>query len=122
MSATSISVIKNVARIPVCVLFAWLPSDALSQVVEAQDNGNAHELNQSEVEVTTHQARERIMRLEAELMMFKRSLGMDRQNKKILLPNQGLYVQADIGLQQRECADGYGIGNLMFDPGLYGGG
>jgi opacity protein-like surface antigen len=61
------------------------------------------------------------MRLEAELIMLKRSLGMDRQNKKILLPKQGIYVQADIGLQQREFAGENGITNLMFDPGLYGG-
>jgi opacity protein-like surface antigen len=112
-------VIKAVVKTPVLLLFAWMPSDALSQIVEAQDN--AHELNQSEVVLTTDKVRENIMRLEAELIMLKRSLGMDRQNKKILLPKQGLYVQADIGLQQREFAGERGIGNLMFDPGLYGG-
>jgi len=111
--------IQSYAKAQICLLFACFPSVALSQEIQAQ--GNSSDANNPEAELTTEQAQEKIMRLEAELIMLKRSLGMDRQNKKILLPKQGIYVQADIGLQQREFAGENGITNLIFDPGLYGG-
>jgi opacity protein-like surface antigen len=111
--------IQTYAKAQICLLFASFPSTALSQ--EIQDQSNGSDSNKPEPALTTEQAQEKIMRLEAELIMLKRSLGMDRQNKKILLPKQGIYVQADIGLQQREFAGENGITNLMFDPGLYGG-
>jgi len=111
--------IQTYAKAQICLLFASFPSTALSQ--EIQDQSNGSDSNKPEPALTTEQAQEKIMRLEAELIMLKRSLGMDRQNKKILLPKQGVYVQADIGLQQREFAGENGITNLMFDPGLYGG-
>lgn len=111
--------IQSYAKAQICLLFACFPSVALSQEMQAQ--GNSSDANNPEAELTTEQAQEKIMRLEAELIMLKRSLGMDRQNKKILLPKQGIYVQADIGLQQREFAGENGITNLIFDPGLYGG-
>lgn len=111
--------IQSHAKAQICLLFACFPSVALSQEIQAQ--GNSSDANNPEAELTTEQAQEKIMRLEAELIMLKRSLGMDRQNKKILLPKQGIYVQADIGLQQREFAGENGITNLIFDPGLYGG-
>jgi opacity protein-like surface antigen len=111
--------IQSYAKAQICLLFACFPSVALSQEIQTQ--GNSSDANNPEAELTTEQAQEKIMRLEAELIMLKRSLGMDRQNKKILLPKQGIYVQADIGLQQREFAGENGITNLIFDPGLYGG-
>ena len=111
--------IQSYAKAQICLLFACFPSVALSQEIQSQ--GNSSDANNPEAELTTEQAQEKIMRLEAELIMLKRSLGMDRQNKKILLPKQGIYVQADIGLQQREFAGENGITNLIFDPGLYGG-
>jgi opacity protein-like surface antigen len=111
--------IQSHAKAQICLLFACFPSVALSQEIQTQ--GNSSDANNPEAELTTEQAQEKIMRLEAELIMLKRSLGMDRQNKKILLPKQGIYVQADIGLQQREFAGENGITNLIFDPGLYGG-
>jgi len=111
--------IQTYAKAQICLLFASFPSTGLSQ--EIQDQSNGPDSNKPEPALTTEQAQEKIMRLEAELIMLKRSLGMDRQNKKILLPKQGVYVQADIGLQQREFAGENGITNLMFDPGLYGG-
>jgi opacity protein-like surface antigen len=111
--------IQSYAKAQICLLFACVPSIASSQEIQAQ--GNSSDASNPEAELTTEQAQEKIMRLEAELIMLKRSLGMDRQNKKILLPKQGIYVQADIGLQQREFAGENGITNLIFDPGLYGG-
>ena len=111
--------IQSYAKAQICLLFACVPSVASSQEIQAQ--GNSSDTSNPEAELTTEQAQEKIMRLEAELIMLKRSLGMDRQNKKILLPKQGIYVQADIGLQQREFAGENGITNLIFDPGLYGG-
>ena len=111
--------IQSYAKAQICLLFACVPSVASSQEIQAQ--GNSSDASNPEAELTTEQAQEKIMRLEAELIMLKRSLGMDRQNKKILLPKQGIYVQADIGLQQREFSGENGITNLMFDPGLYGG-
>jgi opacity protein-like surface antigen len=111
--------IQSYAKAQICLLFACVPSVASSQEIQAQ--GNSSDASNPEAELTTEQAQEKIMRLEAELIMLKRSLGMDRQNKKILLPKQGIYVQADIGLQQREFAGENGITNLIFDPGLYGG-
>jgi|694.fasta_scaffold42971_6 opacity protein-like surface antigen len=111
--------IQSYAKAQICLLFACVPSVASSQEIQAQ--GSSSDASNPEAELTTEQAQEKIMRLEAELIMLKRSLGMDRQNKKILLPKQGIYVQADIGLQQREFAGENGITNLIFDPGLYGG-
>lgn len=111
--------IKTIASLQTCMLLAWVPSEAFGESVQVQDNTTEPKI--SEADLTQDQAKERIMRLEAELIMLKRSLGMDRQNKKILLPKQGVYVQADIGLQQREFAGENGVTNLMFDPGLYGG-
>ena len=116
-----VKLLQGYAKAQVCLLFAWFPSVALSQETQDQGIGNGSDASKPVAELTTEQAQEKIMRLEAELIMLKRSLGMDRQNKKILLPKQGIYVQADIGLQQREFAGENGITNLMFDPGLYGG-
>jgi opacity protein-like surface antigen len=116
-----VKLLQGYAKAQACLLFAWFPSVALSQETQDQGIGNGSDASKPVAELTTEQAQEKIMRLEAELIMLKRSLGMDRQNKKILLPKQGIYVQADIGLQQREFAGENGITNLMFDPGLYGG-
>jgi opacity protein-like surface antigen len=63
----------------------------------------------------------KIDQLESELILLKRSLGLLQKNPKIALPKNGPYVQADIGIQQREFAGENGITNLIFNPGLYGG-
>ena len=116
---TNCTLFKSIASAQILLLLTWLPSQVHGQTIEGQEQ--KVEIKNAENELTGEQARERIMRLEAELIMLKRSLGMDRQNRKIVLPKQGVYVQADIGLQQRECAGESGVTNLMFDPGLYGG-
>jgi len=71
--------------------------------------------------LTQDQIIERINQLENELIMLKRAAGVDSNGKKIALPKNGVYVQGDIGWQQREFAGENGITNLMFNPGLYGG-
>jgi opacity protein-like surface antigen len=116
---TNCTLFKSIASAQILLLLTWLPSQVHGQTIEGQEQ--KVEIKNAENELTGEQARERIMRLEAELIMLKRSLGMDRQNRKIVLPKQGVYVQADIGLQQREFAGENGVTNLMFDPGLYGG-
>jgi len=100
------------------------PTPSLAE--EAQGDSPSTEGSLETVEdggsrISNEEAREKIKELEAQLILLKRSLGIDRQNKKILLPKKGVYVQADIGIQQREFAGENGITNLMFDPGLYGG-
>jgi len=110
---------KSIASAKILLLLTCLPSQVHGQTIEGREQ--KVEIKNAENELIAEQARERIMKLEAELIMLKRSLGMDRQNRKIVLPKQGVYVQADIGLQQREFAGENGVTNLMFDPGLYGG-
>lgn len=63
----------------------------------------------------------KIDQLESELILLKRSLGLLQKNPKIALPKNGPYVQADIGIQQREFSGESGLSNLIFNPGLYGG-
>lgn len=116
---TNCTLFKSIASAKILLLLTCLPSQVHGQTIEGQEQ--KVEIKNAENELIAEQARERIMRLEAELIMLKRSLGMDRQNRKIVLPKQGVYVQADIGLQQREFAGENGVTNLMFDPGLYGG-
>lgn len=119
----SVSKVKDpLVRAVACTALALVPSAALSE--EIQEGSNTQNTNgneQLESNLSDEQARQKIMELEAELILLKRSLGMDRQNKKILLPKNGVYVQGDIGIQQREFAGENGITNLIFDPGLYGG-
>lgn len=93
------------------------------QSAEPQSNDSASPLQTQQVDTISveEQALKKIIELEAELILLKRSLGIDRQNKKILLPKAGVYLQGDIGIQQREFAGENGITNLIFDPGLYGG-
>jgi len=116
---TNCNLFKSIASAKILLLLICLPSQVHGQTIEGREQ--KVEIKNAENELIAEQARERIMRLEAELIMLKRSLGMDRQNRKIVLPKQGVYVQADIGLQQREFAGENGVTNLMFDPGLYGG-
>jgi len=116
---TNCTLFKSIASAKILLLLTCLPSQVHGQTIEGREQ--KVEIKNAENELIAEQARERIMKLEAELIMLKRSLGMDRQNRKIVLPKQGVYVQADIGLQQREFAGENGVTNLMFDPGLYGG-
>ena len=64
---------------------------------------------------------QRIDHLETELIILKKALKLDKKGITIALPKNGVYMQGDIGLQQREFAGENGITNIMFDPGLYGG-
>lgn len=93
------------------------------QSAEPHSNDSASPLKTQQVGTISveEQALKKIIELEAELILLKRSLGIDRQNKKILLPKAGVYLQGDIGIQEREFAGENGITNLIFDPGLYGG-
>ena len=70
--------------------------------------------------LTTEQLIERINQLELEIMKLRMAAGLDSKGKKIALPKNGAYVQADIGFQQREFAGENGITNLMFNPGIEG--
>lgn len=63
----------------------------------------------------------RINQLEAELIKLRNAVGISRTGKIIALPKVGVYVQGDVGLQQREFAGEDGITNLIFNPGFYGG-
>lgn len=103
-----------------CIVLACYPtSGQCSEAASADEALGASET--VEARSVEEQARQKIVELEAEIIKLKRGLGMDRQNNKILLPKTGVYVQGDIGIQQREFAGENGITNLMFDPGLYGG-
>ena len=71
--------------------------------------------------LTSEQLIERINQLEAEIIKLRQAAGLTRTGKRVALPKNGVYVQGDIGLQQREFAGENGITNLIFNPGLYGG-
>ena len=112
---------RSIVQSLIYITFALAPTRCLS-AEQVPDNSNIAPQNQeTELLSVEEQARNKIIELEAELIILKRSLGMDRQNKKILIPKTGIYIQGDIGIQQREFAGENGITNLTFDPGLYGG-
>ena len=112
---------KSIVQSLIYITFALAPTRCLS-AEQVPDNSNIVPQNQETEPLSVEeQARNKIIELEAELIILKRSLGMDRQNKKILIPKTGIYIQGDIGIQQREFAGENGITNLTFDPGLYGG-
>jgi len=71
--------------------------------------------------LSSEEVERKIEQLESELILLKRSLGLLKKDPKILLPQNGVYVQGDIGIQQREFAGENGITNLMFNSGVYGG-
>lgn len=76
---------------------------------------------ESEASISDEEILNRINQLEAELIRLRNAARLSRDGKKIALPKNGLYVQGDIGLQQREFAGENGITNLIFNPGFYGG-
>ena len=89
----------------------WLPG---SQPAEAV-------IEDSESEITPEQIADRIKELEIELIKLKKAAGVYGKGKKIALPKHGIYVQADIGIQQREWSGENGNTQLFFNEGLYGG-
>lgn len=89
----------------------WLPGSQPSEVA----------LEESESEITPEQIADRIKELEIELIKLKKAAGVYGKGKKIALPKNGIYVQADIGIQQREWSGENGNTQLFFNEGLYGG-
>lgn len=103
-------------RIPIsCLLFLACASPALSETPEKSRNwliqsGTEESIvNQDQTdtslteEVTDKMSNEelvdKINTLEIELIKLKKAAGMYGKGKKIALPKNGVYVQADIGIQ-----------------------
>ena len=102
----------------------WVAQAQVSQPSSSDSSNGASKTKASGLEggqLSKEVIQQKIDQLETELIMLKKALGLDRNGTKIALPKNGIYVQGDIGLQQREFAGENGITNLMFDPGLYGG-
>ena len=112
---------RRLPRIIISASLILAQSKVLSAELQPENTVEPQQSTQVESISAEEQALKKIIELESELIMLKRTLGIDRQNKKILLPKTGVYIQGDIGIQQREFAGENGITNLMFDPGLYGG-
>ncbi len=74
-----------------------------------------------ETEITQEEIVDQIKALEIQLIKLKKAAGVYGEGKKIALPKNGIYVQSDIGVQQREWAGENGNTQLFFDAGLYGG-
>jgi opacity protein-like surface antigen len=120
-SYISDSKMKSFTRALTCMTIALAPIAPISAEQASEMGVTPPHRQETESLSVEEQARKKIIELEAELIILKRSLGMDRQNKKILVPKSGIYLQGDIGIQQREFAGENGITNLKFDPGFYGG-
>ena len=76
---------------------------------------------EAETEITQEEIVDQIKALEIQLIKLKKAAGVYGEGKKIALPKNGIYVQSDIGVQQREWAGENGNTQLFFDAGLYGG-
>ena len=76
---------------------------------------------ETETEITQEEIVDKIKELEIQLIKLKKAAGVYGEGKKIALPKNGIYVQSDIGVQQREWAGENGNTQLFFDAGLYGG-
>ena len=115
------------AALPNALQVSALAADVQSVTIESRSpsqsvNSVAQEPPQTtSTPLTPDQIEKKIDQLETELILLKRSLGLLQKSPKIALPKNGPYVQADIGIQQREFAGENGITNLVFNPGLYGG-
>lgn len=90
----------------------WLPDSELAEAnIEVE----------SETDITQEEIVDKIKELEIQLIKLKKAAGVYGEGKKIALPKNGIYVQADIGIQQREWSGENGNTQLFFDEGLYGG-
>jgi opacity protein-like surface antigen len=87
----------------------------------AATSGDSQDVQPSSETLSDDEILNRINQLEAELIRLRNAARLSRDGKKIALPKNGLYVQGDVGLQQREFAGANGITNLIFNPGFYGG-
>ncbi|MCP9926697.1 outer membrane protein [Cyanobium sp. CH-040] len=99
-------------------------SDSVHTLASGEESQPQPEINEKvgpEPQLSKDEIIEQIKQLEVQLMILKRAAGVTPEGKKIALPKNGIYVQGDIGLQQREFAGENGITNLTFEPGLYGG-
>ena len=75
----------------------WLPdSEATEAIIKAEVETEA------ETEITQEEIVDQIKALEIQLIKLKKAAGVYGEGKKIALPKNGIYVQADIGIQQRE--------------------
>ena len=98
----------------------WLPdSEPTEATVEAEVETEAD--IEAETEITQEEIVDQIKALEIQLIKLKKAAGVYGEGKKIALPKNGIYVQSDIGVQQREWAGENGNTQLFFDAGLYGG-
>ena len=90
----------------------WLPdSEPTEAIMKAE----------ADTEITQEDIVNQIKALEIQLIKLKKAAGVYGEGKKIALPKNGIYVQSDIGVQQREWAGENGNTQLFFDAGLYGG-
>ena len=94
----------------------WLPD---SEPTEAIMKAEAE--TETDTEITQEDIVNQIKALEIQLIKLKKAAGVYGEGKKIALPKNGIYVQSDIGVQQREWAGENGNTQLFFDAGLYGG-
>ena len=98
----------------------WLPdSEPTEATIEAEVETEAD--IETETEITQEEIVDQIKALEIQLIKLKKAAGVYGEGKKIALPKNGIYVQSDIGVQQREWAGENGNTQLFFDAGLYGG-
>jgi hypothetical protein len=124
-------------RIPIsCMLLLACATPVLSETSEGSRNwliqSGAEESGVTPEETSTSPSEEennemsneelvdKINVLEIELIKLKKAAGMYGKGKKIALPKNGVYVQADIGIQDREWAGENGNTQLFFNEGLSG--
>ena len=88
----------------------WLPDSELAEAnIEVE----------SETDITQEEIVDKIKELEIQLIKLKKAAGVYGEGKKIALPKNGIYVQADIGIQQREWSGENGNTQLFFDEDLW---
>ena len=100
---------------------AALAADAEEQMKFLPGSELSDVANKAETEITQEEIVNQIKQLEIQLIKLKKAAGLYGKGKKIAIPKNGIYVQSDIGVQQREWAGENGNTQLFFDAGLYGG-
>ena len=100
---------------------AAFAADADEQINLLPGSELAEANSEAETAITKEEIVDKIKELEIQLIKLKKAAGVYGEGKKIALPKNGIYVQSDIGVQQREWAGENGNTQLFFDAGLHGG-
>jgi outer membrane protein W len=99
----------------------WLIQSGAEESVVTPEESATSSSEDANNEMSNEELVDKINVLEIELIKLKKAAGMYGKGKKIALPKNGVYVQADIGIQDREWSGESGNTQTFFNEGIYGG-